>query len=100
MCPPSSVPSSFAAFLNPLEVAVELPREAGGLSEEEIGQAVLIGLREMRIEKALMLLRKGGISVWKAAEIAELPLREMIEEARARGLEPRVTDEMLEEIRG
>ena len=83
-----------------MKMAVELPREAEGLSEEEIGQAVLIGLREMRIEKALMLLRKGGPSVWKAAEIAELPLREMIEEARARGVEPRVTDEILEEIRG
>ena len=83
-----------------MKMAVELPREAEGLSEEETGQAVLIGLREMRIEKALMLLRKGGISVWKAAEIAELPLREMIKEARARGVEPRVTDEMSEEIRG
>ena len=83
-----------------MEMAVELPREAEGLSEEEIGQAVLIGLREMRIERALMLLRKGGISVWKAAEIAELPLREMIEEARTRGVEPRVTDEMLAEIKG
>ena len=83
-----------------MKIAVELPREAEGLSEEEIGQAVLIGLREMRIERALMLLRKGGISVWKAAEIAELPLREMIEEARTRGVEPRVTDEMLAEIKG
>ena len=83
-----------------MKIAVELPRDAEGLSEEEIGQAVLIGLREMRIERALMLLRKGGISVWKAAEIAELPLREMIEEARTRGVEPRVTDEMLAEIKG
>ena len=58
-----------------MKMAAELPRDAEGLSEEEIGQAVLIGLREMRIEKAFMLLRKGGLSVWKAAEIAELPLR-------------------------
>lgn len=53
----------------------------------------------MRIEKALILLRKGELSVWKAAKIAGLSLREMIEEARRRGVEPRVTDEMIEEIK-
>ena len=82
-----------------MKIAIELPREAEGLSEEEIGQLFLIGLREMRIEKALLLLRKGGISVWKAAQIAGFSLREMIEEARKRGVEPRVTDEMVEEIK-
>ncbi len=82
-----------------MKIAIELPREAEGLSEEEIGQLFLIGLREMRTEKALLFLRKGGISVWKAAKIAGLSLREMIEEARKRGVEPPVTDEMVEEIK-
>ena len=83
-----------------MEVTLELPKEAQGLSEEEIGQVFLIGLREMRIEKALILLRKDDISVWKAAEIAGLSLREMIEGARRRGVRPRVTNEMIEEING
>lgn len=82
-----------------MKIAVELPKEAEGLSEEEIGQLFLIGLREMRIEKALILLRKGDISVWKAAKIAGLSLREMVKEARRRGVEPRVTNEMIEEIK-
>ena len=83
-----------------MKIAVELPKEAEGLPEEEVEQALLIGFREMRIEKALMLLRKGDVSVWKAAKVARLSLREMIEEARARGVEPRVTDEMIDEVRG
>lgn len=83
-----------------MKMAVELPKEAEGLSEEEVQQALLVGFREMRIEKALVLLRRGGVSVWKAAEVAGLSLREMIEEARKRGVEPRVTDEMVEELQG
>ena len=76
-----------------MKVTIELPKEAEGLSEEEIRQLFLIGLREMRIEKALILLRKGDISVWKAAKIAGLSLREMIKEARKRGVEPRLRDD-------
>ena len=83
-----------------MKMTVELPKEAEKLSGEEIEQLFLIGLREMRTEKALIVLRKGDISVWKAAGIAGLSLRDMIEEARKRGVEPRVTDEMIKEIKG
>ncbi len=83
-----------------MKMMVELPKEAEELSEGEIEQLFLIGLSEMRIEKALIVLRKGNISIWKAAKIAGLSLREMIEEARRRGVEPRVTDEMIKEIKG
>ena len=83
-----------------MKITVELPKEAQGLSQEEIGQLFQIGLREMRIERALILLRKGELSVWKAAKMAGLSLREMIEGARMRGAKPRVTDEMIEEIKG
>ncbi|MEK9149056.1 MAG: hypothetical protein AAB267_03300, partial [Candidatus Desantisbacteria bacterium] len=61
-----------------MKLTVELPREAEGLSKEEIEQLFLIGLREMRVEKALIMLRK-GISIGKTAKIAGLTLREMIE---------------------
>lgn len=82
-----------------MKVSVELPREAEGLSEEEVEQLFLLGLREMRIEKALIMLRKGDISLWKTAKIAGLTLREMTEEACRRGIEPRVTEEMIEELK-
>lgn len=82
-----------------MKVSVELPREAEGLSEEEVEQLFLLGLREMRIEKALIMLRKGYISLWKTAKIAGLTLREMTEEACRRGIEPRVTEEMIEELK-
>ncbi|MFH0775429.1 MAG: UPF0175 family protein [bacterium] len=82
-----------------MKVSVERPREAEGLSEEEVEQLFLLGLREMRIEKALIMLRKGDISLWKTAKIAGLTLREMTEEACRRGIEPRVTEEMIEELK-
>ena len=82
-----------------MKVSVELPREAEGLSEEEVEQLFLLGLREMRIEKALIMLRKGDISLWKTAKIAGLTLREMTCEACRRGIEPRVTEEMIEELK-
>ena len=81
-----------------MKVTLDLPPEVQGLPEEELRQLFLIGLREMRVEKAIVMLRKGDISVGKAAKLAGLSLREMIEEARRRGVEPRVTDEMIEEI--
>ena len=81
-----------------MKMTLDLPRQAEGLSEEEIEKLFLIGWREMKTEKALLVLRKGGVSIWKAAEMAGLSLREMIEEARRRGVEARVTDEMLKEI--
>ena len=83
-----------------MKVTVELPEEAEGLSEEEIEQLLRLGLREMRIEKALIFLRRGDISVWKAAKMAGLSLREMIEEARRRGVEPKVTEGMIEDVKG
>ena len=83
-----------------MKIAVEIPKEAEGLPPEEIEQAVIVGLREIRIERALVVLRKGAVSIGKAASMAGLSLREMIEEARRRGVEPAVTDEMIGELKG
>lgn len=42
-----------------MKVTVELPKEAQGLSEEEIEQLLLIGLREMRVEKLFFFSARG-----------------------------------------
>lgn len=38
-----------------------------------------IGLRELKKRRALELYREGKCTLWKAAQIAEISLREMIE---------------------
>mgnify|MGYP001031569500 CR=1 FL=1 len=38
-----------------------------------------IGLQEMRKRQAISLYREGKCTLWKAAQIAGIPLREMIE---------------------
>jgi hypothetical protein len=49
------------------------------------------------IEYALALYQKGQVSIWKAAELAGLSLRKMMEQAAAHGLEPRYDPRMVEE---
>ena len=56
-----------------------------------------MGLRQQKIEEAINLYKKNLISLWKAAEIAEIPLREMIIQARAYGCQPEYDEKMLEE---
>jgi len=38
-----------------------------------------IGIRETRKKRALELYRKGKCTLWRAAQLADVPLREMIE---------------------
>jgi len=59
---PNTSPSKEIEKMIPRQVTVEIPEEVIGLSEEEIGQLFLIGLREMRIEKALIRRDRGQTS--------------------------------------
>ncbi len=66
----------------------------------QVEYMIRLGLQQIEIEEALMMYRRGVISLWKAASMANMPLREMIRQAAARGYEPAVDDEMLgEELR-
>ena len=56
-----------------------------------------LGLRELRIRKALETYRAGEGSLAYAARRAEISLREMIPLAFAHGIEPRVEPELLDD---
>ena len=48
-----------------------------------------MGLKQLKIEKAIARYKKGGVSLAKVAELAGISIREMIPIAYAHGLEPK-----------
>ncbi len=69
----------------------ELPKE-----ESTIYEILKLGLKQLKIEKAIARYKKGGVSLAKVAESAGIAIREMIPIAYAHGLEPKY-DESLDE---
>lgn len=47
-----------------------------------VRELLRIGIQEYRLKEALELVSEGKITVWKAAEIAGLTYREMLDELR------------------
>ena len=83
---------------------MELLKEIQEMAKEEsidrssaIQRLLKIGLREYRMEKALNLYRDGKVTLWKAAEIAGVSLREMMEAIKARDIPYQYDFETLEE---
>jgi len=81
-----------------------LLREIQEIAEEEsidrssaIQRLLQIGLKEYRMEKALNLYRNGKVTLWKAAELAGVSLREMMEAIKARDIPYQYDLEALEE---
>jgi len=82
----------------------ELLREIQEIAEEEsidrssaIQRLLQIGLKEYKMEKALNLYRNGKVTLWKAAELAGVSLREMMEAIKAREITYKYDLEALEE---
>lgn len=65
--------------------------------QAEVGELLRLGLRQVKMEQALALFKQGGISLWRAARLAGVSLREMSQYAAAQGLRATVDDEMLRE---
>lgn len=63
----------------------------------QVEYMIRLGLQQIKIEEVLTMYRRGVISLWKAARLADMPLREMIRQAAARGYEPTVDEEMFGE---
>jgi predicted HTH domain antitoxin len=76
----------------PDELVLELASYRGNLDD-----LLRIGLREVKKEQSLALFKQGHISLWKAARMAGISLREMTEYAAAQGLRAILDDEMIEE---
>ena len=61
---------------------------------------LMAGLRQVKLESALALFKRGDISLWKAARLAGVSLREMTRHAVAYGLRPAVDEETIAEELG
>jgi len=82
----------------------ELLKEIQEVAKEEsidrssaIQRLLQIGLKEYRMERALNLYRDGKVTLWKAAELAGVSLREMMEAISARDIPYQYDLEALEE---
>jgi hypothetical protein len=76
----------------PEEMEVDLERY-----NNQVVDLLKLGLRQVKIEEGLALFRQGGISLWRAARLSGVSLREMTACAVARGLEPAYDEQMLRE---
>jgi len=64
---------------------------------EQLGELLMLGLSQIKIQEALFLYRRGEVSVGRAAELAGIEKPEMIRQARAAGLQPAWSAQMVEE---
>ena len=82
------------------QISIEVPNQ---LSDElaaykgNLVELLVLGLRQVKMQQALSLFREGGISLWRAARMADVSLREMTQYAVAQGLRATCDDQALEE---
>jgi predicted HTH domain antitoxin len=80
-----------------LEISEDLLNEFNIKDTDDLKKIIEKGIKQMKLEKALQSLKEGEISIARAAELADISLREMIFQATARGLKPAYDKEMMEE---
>jgi predicted HTH domain antitoxin len=79
-----------------IELPEDLAREVGSY-QGRLQELVLLGLSQLKTQEALMLYTRGIVSFPRAAEIAGLSGLEMIRLARAFGIRPRWSEQMVDE---
>lgn len=65
--------------------------------KDKLGEILLLGLLQMKIQEALLLYQRGIISIGRTAELAGVSEEEIIRHARASGVSPRWSVKMLED---
>ncbi len=79
-----------------IEISNELSKDLGTYKENLV-ELLSIGLRQVKMQQSLALFREGGISLWRAARMAGVSLREMTQYAVSQGLRAAIDDQTLEE---
>ena len=82
------------------QVVIELPEDLArqvGPYQGRLQELVLLGLSQLMAQEALTLYTRGIVTFARAAEIAGLSGPEMIRQARAFGIRPRWSEQMVEE---
>ena len=83
-----------------VEVSEDLLREISLRDQSLLRHIFELGLTQLKVDVALRRYREGGISLGYAARLAGIPKREMILQARARGLMPRFSEQTVREELG
>jgi len=83
-----------------VEVSEDLLKDIPLKDETVIRHIFELGLTQLKVEAALRRYREGGMSLGYAARLAGIPKREMILQARARGLMPRFSEQTVREELG
>ena len=65
--------------------------------KDRLGELLLLGLSQIKIQEALLLYQRGLVSFGRAAELAQLSEQEMIRQARAFGVVPHWSEKTAEE---
>ena len=79
-----------------IAVADELSRQLGPY-RDTLDEVLRIGLREVKKAQGLTLFQQGDLSLWKAARLAGVSLREMRQYAVAHGLHASVDTATMDE---
>ena len=81
-------------------VTIAVPDELSEQLEpyrDSLDDVLRIGLREVKKAQSLTVFRQGNLSLWKAARLAGVSLREMRQYAVAHGLHASVDAETMDE---
>ena len=65
--------------------------------KDRLGELLLLGLSQIKIQEALLLYQRGLVSLGRAAELAGLSPEEIVRQARVAGIPPRWSEAMIEE---
>ena len=77
----------------------KITKEKGTDRSAVIRELLYIGLKEYKLKNALELVRERKVTVWKAAEIAGLTYREMLEKLKEHNVPfPITAEELAREI--
>jgi predicted HTH domain antitoxin len=82
-----------------IEIPDELVQEFK-LYQDRLREVILLGLYQLKVQEALMLYSRGLVSLSRAAEMAGLSRQEMIRQARASGIKPAWSEQMVQEELG
>ncbi len=79
---------------------VEIPEDLVDEFEvhrDKLREIFILGLRQLKVQESLHLYREGVVSLERAAELAGISTREMIQQAIALGIKPRWSEKMVAE---
>ncbi len=82
------------------KTTVEIPDERLAELEaykEKLGELLLLGLSQVKIHEALLLYKRGLVSLGRAAELSGISERDMIRQAQAADIEPAWSASQVEE---